>query len=245
MGVAHERTGDFPPAPTVAEVAVITGASRGIGLASALSFARRGVRLRLVGRQSPALESAVEQCRAAGAPSVETFIVDLADLSALERLGVELGALVPSPTIVVHNAGVVHRDPVESLSLSEWQRQMDVNLGATYVLTRALLPAMRAARRGRVLFVASISSTLGTARQSAYCASKWGVLGFMKSLAEELHDSGLMTAAVLPGSVDTRMLVGSGFPPRMSADEVAATLTFLALDAPLAHNGALVEMFGT
>jgi len=66
----------------------------------------------------------------------------------------------------------------------------------------------------------------------------------MKSLAAELTDTGLMTAAVLPGSVDTRMLEGSGFPARMSADDVAHTLTHFALDAPLAHNGAVVEMFG-
>ena len=66
----------------------------------------------------------------------------------------------------------------------------------------------------------------------------------MKSLAEELSDSGLMTAALLPGSVATRMLEGSGFPPRMTAEDVAKTLAFFALDAPLAHNGAVIEMFG-
>jgi 3-oxoacyl-[acyl-carrier protein] reductase len=117
-------------------------------------------------------------------------------------------------------------------------------LGAPYALTRALVPAMRARGHGRVLFVGSISGTLGTARQSAYCASKWGLTGFMKSLAEELHDTGLMTCAVLPGSVDTNMLDGSGFDPRMSADDVARTLVHYALDAPLAHNGAVIEMFG-
>jgi 3-oxoacyl-[acyl-carrier protein] reductase len=119
-----------------------------------------------------------------------------------------------------------------------------VNLTAPFVLTRALLPAMRARRSGRIVFVASISSTLGTAKLSAYCASKWGIVGFMKSLAEELSDSGLMTCAVLPGSVDTRMLTGSVFPPRMSADDVARTLLHYAFDAPLAHNGASIEMFG-
>ena len=67
----------------------------------------------------------------------------------------------------------------------------------------------------------------------------------MKSLAEELRDSGLMTVAVLPGSVDTRMLEGSGFEPRISVDEVATTLVHYALDAPLSHNGGVIEMFGT
>jgi 3-oxoacyl-[acyl-carrier protein] reductase len=94
------------------------------------------------------------------------------------------------------------------------------------------------------VFVGSISSTLGTANLSAYCATKWGIVGFMKSLAAELSDSGLMTCAVLPGSTDTRMLAGSGFPARMTAEVVATTLLHYALDAPLAHNGACIEMFG-
>jgi len=103
---------------------------------------------------------------------------------------------------------------------------------------------MRERRSGRIVFVGSISSTLGTAKLSGYCASKWGIVGFMKSLAAELTDSGLMTCAVLPGSVETRMLEGSGFSARMTAEAVAETLVHYALDAPLAHNGASIEMFG-
>jgi 3-oxoacyl-[acyl-carrier protein] reductase len=103
---------------------------------------------------------------------------------------------------------------------------------------------MRERNSGHIVFVGSISSTLGTANLSAYCATKWGIVGFMKSLAEELSDSGLMTCAVLPGSTDTRMLAGSGFPPRMTAEVVATTLLHYALDASLAHNGASIEMFG-
>jgi 3-oxoacyl-[acyl-carrier protein] reductase len=103
---------------------------------------------------------------------------------------------------------------------------------------------MRAARRGRIVHVGSISSTLGSARAAAYSASKWGLVGLMKSLAEELADSGLSTVAVLPGSVDTEMLAGSGFSPRMRAEDVARTLVYHALDASHAHNGGVVEMFG-
>ncbi len=97
---------------------------------------------------------------------------------------------------------------------------------------------------GRVLHVASISATLGSRDQAAYNASKWGLVGFAKSLAEELRDTGLMTVAVLPGSVDTDMLQGSSYPPRMTPGEVAQTLVHYALDAPLAHNGSVIEMFG-
>jgi NAD(P)-dependent dehydrogenase (short-subunit alcohol dehydrogenase family) len=225
-------------------VAIVTGASRGIGRAAALSLSARGVALVLLGRPSAELDQARRACLDAGAPRAHTVHADLSDLQAVDRAAVEALAGHGAPQIVVHNAGEVHRAAVEQLSLADWQHEISLNLSAPFALTRALLPAMRRQGRGRILFVASISSTLGTAGQSAYCASKWGVLGFMKSLAAELSDSGLMTCALLPGSVSTRMLEGSGFPARMSPEDVARTLTFLALDAPLSHNGAVVEQFG-
>jgi len=227
-----------------APIAIVTGASRGIGRATAKALAERGMQLAFVGRASPELEEAEELCRAAGAPSVRRFVADLAERDQLERAAQQLAELTPAPHVVIHNAGIVHRGNVEALSPDAWREQVEINLNAPFVLTRAVLPAMRRARRGRILFVASISSTVGTAGQSGYAATKWGILGFMKSLAEELRDSGLMTAAVLPGSVATRMLEGSSFPARMEAVDVARTLAFLALDASLAHNGSSVEMFG-
>jgi 3-oxoacyl-[acyl-carrier protein] reductase len=161
--------------------------------------------------------------------------------AAATRLLGELG----TPDVVIHNAGVVTRATIEDTSDDAWDEQLAVNLRAPFLLTRALLPALRARRTGRLLFVASISATLGSPRAAAYAASKWGLVGFMKSLAEELHDSGLMAAAILPGSVATAMLEGSGFEARMTPEEVARTLVYYALDASLAHNGGLIEMFGT
>jgi 3-oxoacyl-[acyl-carrier protein] reductase len=227
-----------------AALAVVTGASRGVGRATALGLAARGLELGLVGRPSAELDSARSECLAAGAPSVVTVEADLTSLEQARAAGEKILAEVGVPELVIHNAGVARRAALEELSLELWREQIDLNLGAPYALTRALLPAMRQRGSGRFVFVGSISSTLGTPRQSAYCASKWGLVGFMKSLAEELHDSGLATCAVLPGSIDTRMLEGSGFAPRMSPEEVAKTLIFYGLDAPLACNGAAIEMFG-
>lgn len=224
--------------------ALVTGASRGIGRATALALAGRGVALALFGRASERLTQTAAEARAAGSPRVEEFHADLADLDTVEREGRRVEQSFGALDAVIHNAGVVRRARVEELEIALFEEQIRVNLTAPFVLTRTLLPAMRRAGSGRILFVGSISSTLGTPALSAYCASKWGVVGLMKSLAEELSDSGLMTAAVLPGSVDTDMLVGSGFQPRMTAEDVAKTLLWLALDAPLAHNGATFEMFG-
>ena len=224
-------------------LAWLTGASRGIGRATALNLARRGTDLVLLGRRSPLLETVARAIADLGV-AVTVAEAELTDAEATVRACHEQLGRGGAPDAVINIAAVVQREPIETLSLDSWDRQMAVNLRAPYLITREVLPAMRAKRNGRIVHVASISSTLGTANAAAYCASKWGLVGFMKSLAEELRDSGMMTVAVLPGSTDTEMLQGSGFAPRMSPDEVASTLVHYALDAPLAHNGSVIEMFG-
>ena len=126
----------------------------------------------------------------------------------------------------------------------DWDEVLAVNLTGVFLTARAFLPQMLAAKRGRIIAIASISSTVGTARQSAYCAAKWGVLGFVKSLAEELRGTGLQTMSISPGSVETKMLEGSGYAPLMRPEDVANAVVYAALDAPAAMNGTNVEMFG-
>jgi len=224
---------------------LITGMSRGIGRATALACAARGAELGLLGRPSERQRESAESCLKAGAKRVLSLAADATQLTQLERAASEFLEAFGAPDAVIHNAGIAARTSIEATSIASWQEQLQINLTAPFVLTRALLPAMRARGTGRIVFVGSISSTLGTANLSGYCASKWGLVGLMKSLAAELTDSGLMTCAVLPGSVDTEMLVGSGFAPRMTAEAVAQTLVHYAFDAPLAHNGGSIEMFGT
>lgn len=227
------------------DTAFVTGASRGIGLATALGLARRGLELALFGRPSREAEQALGAVTRAGTAGARWFDVDLADGASVERAAEQALGVYPSPSVLVNAAGIAPRTSVGDTSPHAWNETLAVNLSAPFLLSRAVLPSMRAARRGRIVHVASISSTLGTKNLSAYCASKWGLVGFMKSLAEELHDSGVVTLAVLPGSTSTRMLEGSGFRARMTPEEVAQTLVHYCLDAPAAHNGAVVEMFGT
>jgi 3-oxoacyl-[acyl-carrier protein] reductase len=222
---------------------VLTGPSRGIGRATALELARRGVDLTLIGRASPALDAMLVELEAT-CVAVSCLLCDLGDAAQVARAGEQLAAH-GAPDAVIHNAGIIERAHLEDLSLASWERQLGTNLRAPYQLTRALLPSMRRAGSGRFVFVGSISSTLGTAGAAAYCASKWGLVGLAKSLAEELSGSGLSAVTLLPGSVDTEMLQGSGFAPRMSAEDVARTIAYFALEAPIAHNGGVVEMFGS
>lgn len=220
---------------------VLTGASGGIGRSLALGFAERGCALWLLGRPSPRAQKLVEELRSCGR-EVQLIPCDLAERSSVDAA---LAELEDAPVdVVVHNAGVVERAAVAEQSDALWDRHFEVNVTAPMRITRALLPRLQARPRGRVLFVSSISAVVGTARQSAYNASKAALLGLMRCLAEELSESRVSTMALLPGSVDTPMLAGSGFAARMSPHDVTRTLLFYALDSERGHNGALVEMFG-
>lgn len=225
-------------------VAVVTGASRGIGLATALALADRGLSVALLGRGSQAMDDALAGVTARGA-GARFLRCDVKSREEIDRAATEVLREMGVPLVVVNNAGVVRRGPlIHEIDPDAWDDVMDVNLRGSFLVTRAFLPAMLAARRGRFIQVASISSTIGSPRAASYAASKWGLVGFTKSLAGELAGTGLQAMAILPGSVDTDMLRGSPFVAKMSSSEVAKQIVHLALDAPDAMNGAAVEMFG-
>jgi 3-oxoacyl-[acyl-carrier protein] reductase len=148
------------------------------------------------------------------------------------------------PDLIINNAGVVVRKPLDELSESEWDHVVDANLKGTFNVTRVFLPQMKARGSGRIINVASISGRQGTARLTAYCAAKHGVVGLTRALAEELRPAGLQVNAICPGSVDTEMLAGSGFPPMMEPGDVAGVALWLAEGAPAALTGACVDVFG-
>ncbi len=225
-------------------VAVVTGAGRGIGRAVALRLAARGCDVALLARTAEQVEAVAGEVVAAGQRAI-ALRCDVANAGEVARAAEQVEADLGVPRVLVANAGVVRRALVVDMREEDWDHVLDVNLKGTFLLARALLPAMLKAKRGRIVAVASISSTLGTPLLSAYCAAKWGLVGFMKSLAEEVRGQGLQAMSVLPGSVDTQMLQGSGFTPAMSPEDVAGLVVYAALDAPDAMNGSAIEMFWT
>lgn len=224
-------------------VAVVTGAGRGIGRAIALELGARGMDVACLGRDGAALAGVAADVQKLGRRAL-TAVCDVArsDEVAVATKYVlnELGV----PTVVIPNAGVVHRRSIVETTEEQWDEQIDVNLKGMFLFVRAFLPSMLAQKSGRFVAIGSISGTLGTPRLAAYCASKWGTVGFVKSLAEELRGTGLQTMCVMPGSVDTDMLKGSGFPPQMDPEHVARMVAWLSLEAPSAMNGSCVEAFG-
>lgn len=224
-------------------IAVVTGAARGIGRAIALELADRGCDVAVLGRSQAGLSETAEEVVRRGRRAV-VLPCDMAQSNEVEPAASRVLQDLGVPRIVVSNAGVVHRVSILDTSEEQWDEVLDVNLKGTFLLTRAFLRAMLAERRGRFVAIGSISGTLGTPKLSAYCASKWGTVGFVKSLAEELRGTGLQSMCVMPGSVDTDMLRGSGFTPAMQPEDVAKIVAWTALDAPDAMNGSCVDAFG-
>ena len=215
-------------------VCVVTGASRGIGKACAELLAAEGARLAVCARRAlPELPAPHYSalCDVSDAGQVAAFFA-----AVRERLGV--------PEVVVLNAGVLERGAVSALTEPQWDRVIDTNLKSAFLCARAVWEGMRERGSGRLIAVGSISGTLGTAEASAYNASKWGLTGFMKSLAEEGRQAGIFCATVLPGSVDTDMLKETPFAPQMQPADVARVVRFLAAEAPFAMTGSAVEVFG-
>ena len=217
-------------------VCVVTGASRGIGRACAEAFAREGARISVCAVQAvpdypPALDAHAARCDVSDAEQVARFFAE-----SETRLG--------PPDVLVLNAGVLERAPIDEMSERQWDRVLDVNLKAAFLCVRAVWPAMKRRGRGRIIAIGSVSGTLGTPLASAYNASKWGLTGFIKSIAEEGREHGIFCATVLPGGVDTDMLAQTSFPAQVAVDEVTRVVRFLADGAPRSMTGSAVEVFG-
>jgi 3-hydroxybutyrate dehydrogenase len=208
--------------------AVITGGGHGIGGAIAEALAALGASLSLMGRDRWKLEAHCAMLREIGVP-VETFECDVADEESVARAFAASRERLGDAHVLVNNAGQAESAALADTGRELWDRMLAVNLTGTYLCTRQVLPAMLAAKAGRVVNVASTAGLRGYPKTAAYCAAKHGVIGFTRSLALETAKSGVTVNAVCPGYTDTdmaqRAVDGLASALRKTEDEARAMLT--------------------
>jgi len=201
------------------KVAVITGASRGLGRAMALALGESGARLALVGRNRDKLAETRKLAAEIGAEG-EIFLADVRDEAQIAKLEKDVIARFAGAHIVVNNAGTAVRKPVADFSLDEWKLVVDTNLTGAFLVSRAFIPHMKKAKWGRIINITSIMAHIGSAGRSAYCASKSGLLGLTKCLALELVGDGVTVVAISPGFYETELTA----PLRADAQKNAALM---------------------
>jgi 3-oxoacyl-[acyl-carrier protein] reductase len=186
-------------------VALVTGATEGIGRATAFALGRAGYQVGVCARTGAKVQALVGELRAGGIAAAGAT-ADVGDPdqagAAVERVAGELGEV----DVLVNNAGVLIARPFEDLTLEDWDTTMRTNLRSLFLMTRAVLPAMRRRRGGTVVNVASLAARSGFAGGAAYAASKHAVLGFGRALMLEVRKDNVRVITVCPGSVATGLL---------------------------------------
>jgi 3-oxoacyl-[acyl-carrier protein] reductase len=186
------------------QVALVTGASRGIGRAIAERLAACGATVIGVARSLEALQGTLQTIRDAGG-TAEGFACDVADSTDVNRVVDEVEAKYPKIQILVNNAGITRDNLILRMEDDAWQEVIDTNLKGTFHFCRAVGACMLRGRYGRIINISSVSGLVGNAGQANYAASKAGVIGLSKSVARELASRGITVNVVAPGFITTDM----------------------------------------
>ncbi|OZI77448.1 SDR family NAD(P)-dependent oxidoreductase [Bordetella genomosp. 12] len=246
--------------------ALVTGGARGIGLACVRALAARGAAVTLLGRNAQTLQEVSRQLAAEGL-AVAAVAADIARPEDVAVAFAQARAAHGPIQILVNNAGQAVSERFERTSADVWEQMLQVNLSGTFHCTQAALPDMLQGGWGRVINVASTAGLIGYGYVTAYCAAKHGVVGLTRALAQEVARKGVTVNAVCPGYTETdivREAVGNIMKKTgmdeaaararlaernpqgrlVSADEVAATVAWLALPASASVNGQAIAVDG-
>ena len=221
------------------EVALVTGASRGIGRAIALELGRRGARVVGTATTEQGAASIGEALAAAGIRG-RGVVLDVSSADSVGQCFKDVEAHEGTPTVLVNNAGVTHDGLLMRMSAEDWQAVIETDLSSVYRTCKAVMRGMMKARRGRIVNIASVVAVMGNAGQTNYSAAKAGMIGFSKSLAREIGSRGITVNVVAPGFIVTDMTDALGEESRKalasqvplgrlgSPEDVAHAVAFLA-----------------
>ena len=209
--------------------AVVTGGSRGIGAAIARALAQRGAKLTIMSRSIDDLKRQAESIRRDLNATVSAFVCDVADSASIRNAFAQAVEGNGPVQVLVNNAGAAEGAPFAKMTGEIWDRMIAVNLTSTFTCSAEVIPAMLAAKSGRIVNIASTAGLRGYKTMTAYCAAKHGVVGLTRALALETAKHGVTVNAVCPGYTDTDLTDGSvtnlAGVFKVSEDEARAMLT--------------------
>ena len=234
------------------QVALVTGASRGIGAAIADMLANNGARVFGTATSDAGATAITER----GVDGLTGLTLNVNDMDAITPLVAGITSQASAPTILVNNAGVTRDQLLMRMSEDDWGTVLDTNLRSVYRLSKACLRGMMKARKGRIISISSVIGSMGNAGQANYAAAKAGMMGFSRSLAREVGSRGITVNVVAPGFIDTDMTRELSEVQRESmlkdiplnrlgeADDIAAAVSFLASDSAAYITGQTIHVNG-
>lgn len=237
------------------KVALITGASRGLGQAILLRLAKEGATVIGTATTQAGADSITEQLSEFNYKG-RAFVVDVTDKASLEAMLVDLQLDNGPPTILVNNAGITRDDLLLRMKDEEWLQVIDTNLNSLFRVTKTCLKGMLKARWGRIINISSVAGTAGSLGQTNYAAAKAGIIGFSKSLAQEIASRNITVNVIAPGLIETDMtralteeqrhtILGKIPAGRLGkANEIAAAVAFLASEEAAYITGATLPVNG-
>src|SRR5689334_10223953 len=237
------------------QTAIVTGASRGIGKAIALRLAGAGAKVACVARSADKLKETGDAITAAGG-TAEVHPCDVTDSAAVSKLIEELAEKWDGINIVVNNAGITKDTLIPRMSDEDWDAVIATNLRSVFLFTRAASLVMMRKRSGRIINISSVSGLMGNAGQANYSASKAGVIGLTRTVAQELASRKVTVNAICPGFIASEMTQAMGatldefvktrIPSKRlgEADEVADAVLYLASDSAAYITGEVITIDG-